>query len=196
MKIFLAQLTLAATLILFNYTYAQDPGNGAFGAASIKMTKMLGQNAAILGGKFGWVLDDQFVLGGGVYALMGGVNANFSDPVSGEQVRLNFNYGGLQLEYILLADEKVHASVDVLIAGAGNYYSVPDQSKPHTSYFTQSFTIYEPEINLEFTLLNWLHLDAAGSYRFVTGLDNNFENISANDIKGFSGAFTFKFGSY
>jgi hypothetical protein len=198
MRKYLPLLILVITLSLIRYTYAQepDPGNGAFGATSIKVTKMLGQSAAILGGRFGWVLDDQFVLGGGVYALAGGVNANFIDPVSGEEVRMNFNYGGLQLEYIFLAQDVVHASIDVLISGAGTYYSVPDQSKPHTSYFTQSFTIYEPEINLEFTLLNWLHLDASGSYRFVTGFDNNFENITANDIQGFSGILTFRFGSY
>lgn len=186
---------LVSALIITNLSYAQNEGEGAFGAASLKITKMLGQNAAILGGRFGWVIDSQFVLGGGVYALVGGVNANFTDPVSREEVKLNFNYGGLQLEYIFLSQSIVHGTIDLLIAGAGTYYSIPDQSKAHTSYFTQSFTVYEPEINIEFNLTKWLHLDASGSYRIVTGFDN-FQNIDANDIAGLSGALTFKLGSY
>ena len=188
-------LVLFLLVCEIKFIYAQDTNNGAFGSVSIKTTKILGQSASILGGRFGWIIDDQFVLGGGVYALVGGVNAGFFDPVSAEEVKLNFNYGGLQLEYIILARKTVHASVDVLIAGAGAYYSVPDQSKSHSSYFTQNFTVYEPEINIEFNLLDWLHLDAASSYRIVTGF-NNFQNINSNNLSGFCGVLTFKFGSY
>ena len=195
MKIFLPVIILLSSLIINNSSRAQAADNSAFGAASLKITKMLGQNSAILGGRFGWIIDNHFVLGGGVYALVGGVNANFTDPVSNEEVQLNFNYGGLQLEYVFFPQSAVHVSADLLIAGAGTYYSVPDQSKQHTSYFTQSFTVYEPELNLESDLLTWLHLDLSGSYRIVKGFDE-FQNITANDIEGFSGAITFKFGSY
>lgn len=193
MKIFLVHLFLITMISLLNCTYGQESGNDAFGAVSIKLTKMLGKSETLLGGRFGWVIDNQFVLGGGVYALVGGINTNFNDPNFSEGIQVNFNYGGLQLEYILLAKYNVHASFDILIAGAGLYYSY--QNKPNSAFSSQSFTIYEPELNLEFNLLTWLHLDASCSYKLVTGLDN-YGNITPNDVRGISGVLTFKFGSY
>ena len=177
-------------------SFAQKNIYGTFGAPEIKFTKLLDQNAAILGGRWGWVINKQFVLGAGVYALVGGVNTNVIDPISNEQVAVNFNYGGLELEYILLAEKVVHGSIDLLIAGAGTYFSVPDQSKPHTSYYTQSFTLYEPQLNLEFNIFKWLHLTSGVSYRIITGFENYLPGITALNLEGLSGTLTFKFGSY
>ncbi|MHB1688253.1 MAG: hypothetical protein ACYCVH_12880 [Ignavibacteriaceae bacterium] len=195
MKKSLAVIIFSVMLSLLSVTYAQQDNNGAFGAPEIKVTRILGQNTLIAGGRFGWIIDHQFVLGGGIYALTSVVNLNLHDPVSGEQLRLGFNCGGLEFEYIFLSEEKVHASIDMLFAGAGVTYSVPDQTKPHSSYFSQNLLVWEPQLNLEVNLLKWFHVDAGASYRLISSFESYY-GLTDKNLAGITGVLTFKFGSY
>ncbi len=191
----LSTMTIAIALIFFQTIKAQDNYYGAFGAPELKVTRILGQNALITGGRFGWVIDHQFVLGGGIYALTSTINLNLYDPISGEKLQLGFNYGGLEFEYIFFSEEKVHTSVDMLCAGAGVTYSVPDKSKPHSSYFSQNLLVWEPQLNLEVNVLKWLHIDAGASYRLVSSFQSYY-GLNDKNLEGLTGVITFKFGSY
>jgi len=178
-----------------NLSYAQQNDGGAFGAPVIKFSSMAGQNAILSGGRFGWVINKNIVLGGGFYALVNKVKTNIVDPLSGQEVLLGFNCGGLEIEYIFFPDSKIHASFDMFLAGAGDTFSVRDKSVPHTSYYSQDLLLWEPQINLEFEAADWLHMDAGVSYRIVTGYDIT-NGISRDDLKGISALLTFKFGRY
>ncbi|MHB8579517.1 MAG: hypothetical protein ACYDA4_06615 [Ignavibacteriaceae bacterium] len=195
MKTFILFTFLIIQFCFLNFTYAQKDNFGAFGAPELKFTRIVDQNALIVGGRFGWVIDSQFVLGGGIYALASIVNLNLYDPVSGEKLQLGFNCGGLEFEYIFFSEEKVHASVDMLCAGAGVTYSVPDKSKPHSSYFSQNLLVWEPQLNLEINVVKWLHIDAGASYRLVSSFQSYYGLMDKN-LEGLTGVITFKIGSY
>lgn len=183
------------SLAFLNNSFAQTAGNSAFGAPVIKFTSLNNQNAVILGGKFGWMINRSIVLGGGIYALSGNVKTGIIDPVSKQDAMLGLTYGGLEFEYVILADEPVHASIDMLFAGGGVTYEVPDRNVPHTSYFSQNLLVWEPEFNLEFKVINWLHIDTGISYRMISSYDSYY-GISKNELRGINGVLTFKFGKY
>jgi hypothetical protein len=189
--VLLALFTICSTSPLL----PQQNDGGAFGAPVIKFTSIGGQNATLVGGRFGWVIDGSIVLGGGFYGLTSKVKTNVIDPVSGQDVLLGFNCGGLELEYIFFSDSKIHASLDMFFAGGGLTYSVHDKSVAHTNYYSQDLLLWEPQANVEFEIADWFHLDAGVSYRIITSYDIVY-GISKDDLKGISALLTFKFGRY
>jgi len=186
---------LVGIVLCSNPLFSQQNDGSAFGAPVIKFTSIGGQNATLVGGRFGWVIDESIVLGGGFYGLTSKVKTNVIDPVSGQDVLLGFNCGGLELEYIFFSDSKIHASLDMFFAGGGLTYSVHDKSVAHTNYYSQDLLLWEPQANVEFEITDWFHLDAGVSYRIITSYDIVY-GISKDDLKGISALLTFKFGRY
>ncbi len=183
-------------ILLFNpKLFSQSFESSAFGAPVFKYTSIAGQNALIIGGRFGWIINKSIVLGGGFYGLASRVNTGYLDAKSGQNVMLGLNFGGLELEYIIFPESFVHGSVGMLLAGGGTYYSVENTNVPHGSYFSQDLLLWEPSINIEFNVLPWLHTDINISYRIITSYPENY-NISRNDLAGTSVGLSFKFGKY
>ena len=108
-------LLFTGLLLVTTKSYSQQNDNSAFGAPVIKFTSLVGQSAVLVGGRFGWVINKSIVLGGGIYGLINTVNTNVTDPISGQNVMLGFNCGGLEFEYIFFHDEPIHASFDMLV---------------------------------------------------------------------------------
>lgn len=175
--------------------FAQVADGGAFGAPVIKFSSIGGQNAIITGGRFGWVIDSSIVLGGGFYSLTNKVKTGTIDQINGSDVLLGFNCGGLEFEYLFYSGSKVHFSIDMFFAGGGLTFSASDNNTKHANYFSQDLLLWEPQLNVEFDLADWLHLDTGISYRIISGYTESY-GISLNDLKGISAAVTFKFGSY
>lgn len=180
---------------IFNHSFAQSTEYGAFGAPVVKYTRLINQSSIILGGRFGWIINKSIILGGGVYALASNVKTNMIDPKSGQDVLLGVTYGGLEFEYVLFPNEPVHASIDMLFAGGGLTFEVPNRSVPHTSYFSQDMLVWEPGINLEFDVVDWLHIDAGAGYRIISSYKTNY-GVGISNLEGMSGILTFKFGKY
>jgi hypothetical protein len=180
--------------------FSQQLDGGAFGAPVVKFSSIAGQNAILAGGGFGWVIDSSIVLGGGIYALESRVKTNIVDPISGQDVLLGFNCGGIELEYIFFPRNYIHASIDMFIAGAGTTYGVSNKSVPHSSYFSQNLLLVEPQVNIEFNIVDWLHIDTGVSYRICIppGTDSFYDTggIGLHDLQGLSVLFTFKFGEF
>ena len=188
-RIFFIILLLNSSLIFAQNHY------GAFGAPSIKYTSISGQTGLIIGGKFGLVINKSIVLGGGFYGLTNGIKTNTIDIPSGQNVLMNLNYGGLELEYIILPGSIIHGSIEILLAGGGVYCAVSDKSLPHNNYSKDDLLIYEPSINLELNTLSWLHTDLNISYRIVTSYKTLY-GISKEDLSGLTVGLVFKLGSY
>jgi hypothetical protein len=190
----------AYVIFLVKPVFSQQLDGGVFGAPVIKFSSMAGQNAILAGGRFGWVIDSSIVLGGGIYAMESSVKTNIVDPVSGQDVLLNFNCGGVELEYIFFPGNYIHASADMFIAGAGSTYGVSNKSVPHSSYFSQNLLLFEPQLNIEFNIVKWFHFDTGVSYRICIppGTDSfdDTGGISLHDLQGVSVLFTFKFGEF
>lgn len=183
-------LILTAPVVL-----PQKIENGAFGSPVIRYTSLLNQSSVIAGGRFGWVINKSIVLGGGFYGLVNNVNAGFKDKLSGQDVIMGFNFGGLELEYIFFPQSDVHFSVDMLFAGGGLYFSVADKNIPHDSYFSQDLLVWEPSINLEINTLSWLKTDLNFSYRIISSFKENY-GVRKSELTGPAFGIAFKLGSF
>jgi len=192
-----ASVTLLPLLIVLcaGQMCAQENDGSAFGAPVVKFSSFAGKSAILAGGRFGWAIDKNIVLGGGIYGLVNKVKTGIIDPLSGQDVLLGFNCGGLELEYIFFPDSKIHASVDMFLAGGGLTYAVSDKSVNHTNYFSNDLLLWEPQLSIEFEIVDWFHINTGVSYRIITSYEIA-NGISRDDLKGISALLTFKFGRY
>lgn len=171
---------------------AQNFESGAFIAPVFKYTRLINQSAFVTGIKAGWIINKKFVLGAGYYVSTSNVKTPYVDEQNNQNVMMNFNYGGLEFEYLLLNDGRFNLSLDMLLAGGGEEFYIRDKSK---NYGSANLLVWEPQLNLEIKLYSWLHADAGVSYRKVS---NNYVlyNVSKNDLQGLNILLTFKIGKY
>jgi hypothetical protein len=193
---FMLRILIVLYLLIFSLNLFAQNKYGAFGAPSIKYTSISNRGTLISGGKFGLVINKSIVLGGGFYGLLSGIKTNFIDVPSGQHIIMNMNYGGLDLEYILFPCSIMHVSLEILLAGGGLYFAVPDKSVPHNSYSKYDLLVYEPSLNIEFNASSWLHIDGNVSYRIITSYDYAAYGISKENLTGISVGLIFKLGSY
>lgn len=184
--------TILIIIVFIDSSFAQSLGNGAFAAPVLKFTKLIDQSSLILGVKGGWVINKKIVLGAGYYALTGRVKTSVVDNQSGQNVLMNFNYGGLEFEYLVLNDNTFNISVDMLLGGGGQNYSLENQNK---NYGTASLLVWEPQLNIEIKLYDWLHADAGISYRMISSYYKLY-SVTRDDMQGINVVLTFKFGEY
>ncbi len=168
--------------------------NGGFGGPVIKYTQIYDKSAVLLGGRGGWIINHTFVIGGGGYGLVNHINADYI--IDGNQALINFGYGGLELEYIILSDQMIHFSVYSLI-GAGNV-NFSDQShgdwEDGHNHGNDEFFVLEPAANVELNVISFFRINAGVSYRYISGV--NYNVLQNSDLAGFSGVLTLKFGSF
>jgi hypothetical protein len=189
-KYFLIFIT--GLFVLSNYTSGQNFESGAFGAPVIKYTRLAGQPALIVGGKGGWIINKRIVLGAGYYSLTSNVNSNVSDPESNQNLLLDFNYGGLELEYLLFYASRYNVTIGMLLGSGGLNFHIQDMNK---KFSNRNLLVWEPQLNFEAELFQWLHADAGISYRMISAYTELY-NISADDLQGINVLLTFKFGRY
>lgn len=174
---------------------AEQNSFGAYGAIEWKQTKIAGNNGSIIGVKFGWVICKNFVIGGAYNAVVNNVQTKEFDPISLSKPYLDFNYGGLYFEYVILPDRFIHSTVGITLAGGGLNFIPINDSAPHSDYSVANLLIFEPEINLEANLLKWFHLAVGASYRQIAS-SSDYYSVSFKELRGTSVKITFKFGSY
>ena len=195
MRTFLSVFIVIIFLLFPSVSFGQKIESSAFGAPVLKFTSLKGQSALVLGARGGWMINKSIVLGGGFYSLVNNVKSGIIDPQNGQNVSMGFNYGGLELEYIFLSEASIHASLDMLFAGGGVTFVASNENTSNLNYFSQDLLVWEPEVNLEFKIVNWLHLAAGISYRIISSY-SAYYGISKDDLTGINGVFTFKFGTY
>jgi hypothetical protein len=165
--------------------------SGGFGGPVLKITNLNGENAVMVGGRGGWVINHSFVLGGGGYGLVTEVNAKVSD--SAHQY-IEMGYGGLELEYIPSSNDLLHLSVGLLVGGGGIGYRSDDKDMFHSTHKNNSFFVLEPSVQANLNVTHYFRIAAGASYRYVGGLKSV---VSTNDdLSGPSALLTLKFGKF
>ena len=89
--------------------------SGGFGAPVVKFTQVNGEFGVLVGGRGGWIINHVFVLGGGGYGLVNDIWVRGFVP----EPRLQFGYGGIELEGIIASNSLVHFTVVGLVGGGG-----------------------------------------------------------------------------
>lgn len=179
-------------LILSTTSFSQNFESGAFAAPVLKFTRLINQSSLLLGVKGGWIINKKIVLGAGYYASAGGVKTTYIDNQSNQNIMMNFNYGGLEFEYLLFDDTGFNISLDMFFGGGGQNFSIGNVNK---NYGNASLLVWEPQLNLEYKLYDWLHTDAGISYRLISG-NYVLYSVTRDDMQGIDILLTFKIGKY
>lgn len=183
-----------------------EVSHGGFGGPVVKFTRINGQDAVLVGGRGGWVINHTFVIGGGGYGLVSDVRPTV--PGFFNQDKLMLGYGGLELEFILQSDRVVHLTVPVLI-GAGavgyrtGYWGDDFDLNLGIDNRFDTFFIIEPGVNLELNVASFFRINAGISYRHVAGvgvptdITGTQRPLTSNsELRGVSWMIGLKFGSF
>ena len=174
------------------------PQQGAYIAPVIKFSTMNSKDANFLGVKGGWVISNSFVIGAEFYALNSDLSSNWVIPSNGISPIIKFTTGGLNFEYIFMHEYIFSASAELFMGGAGIILQ-PD------AFYGGDFLVWEPQLNANVNLNDWLHLSVGVSYRSTSSLDNyhidgsgNFPplNLNIKDLRGLAGSVSLIFGMY
>jgi hypothetical protein len=165
--------------------------SGGFGGPVLKVTSINGENAVMIGGRGGWIINHSLVLGGGGYGLVTEVKAKKTDSL---RQYVEMGYGGLEIEYITASNDLLHLSMGLLVGAGGIGYKHTDNNDFMDSHKNNSFFVLEPSVSANLNVTHSFRIAAGVSYRYVSGLKSI---VSTNaDLSGPSAILTLKFGKF
>jgi len=168
-----------------------DIESGGFGGPVLKITNINSENAVLVGGRGGWIINHSFVIGGGGYGLVTDVKAKATDSI---HQYIEMGYGGLEIEYIASSNDLIHLSMELLVGGGGVGYKYENNDGFNASHNMNSFFVLEPSIHANLNITHFFRMAAGVGYRYVSGLKSA---VSTNaDLSGPSAILTFEFGKF
>ncbi len=195
------------SLLISAQTFAQEETlisgpveNGGYGGPVVKFSTVSDKFAVLVGGYGGWLINHSFMIGGGGYGLVNSIHASRAAQTyygTGDNLRVQFGYGGLVLEYIGIPNNLIHFSVSALIgAGGVNYNYLYDVYLPYfeNTQHNSSCFVLEPTAGVELNVTPFFRMNAGVGYRLVRGTD--LPGITDADLSNVSGHITFKFGKF
>ncbi len=164
----------------------QDVRYDVMAAPMLKFSQLNDTFAFLTGGKLGWIINHQYLVGVEGYWL---VNDVPGPEVNGAlKPDLAMNYGGLTAEYIITPHNTVHFSVATLV-GMGSvsydYSSVKDDD---------TYWVVEPSLNTYLNMTEYLKLGLGVGYRYVSDVD--LGGLEGKDLSGVVATLSINFGSY
>jgi hypothetical protein len=172
-----------------------DFARGGYGGPVLMYSRVLDRDAIFFGGRGGWIVGHRFVLGGGGFGMTTRPPAPEGAPDVGEDLRLDFGYGGVWLEYILLPDKVVHATVGTLIGGGGTSYTrVRRTEREDREVESDPVFVLDPVVSIELNVIRFMRVSAGVGYRYVGSV--NLPGLRREDLSGFTGSVMLKFGRF
>ena len=167
----------------------QEFENGGFGGPVLKITPIHGKTGILLGGRGGWIINHSFILGGGGYGLVSNITA--SKPGPWGEPYINFEYGGLELEYIHRWERLMHLSFGLLVGGGsvGVRRGNGSESGDKDAFFTM-----EPWVNGNLNVTDFFRISVGASYRWVSG--SHSSAASDSELSGAAAMLLLRFGSF
>ena len=184
--------------------FSGDIKLGGFGGPEVRYTRIQGEDAMLVGGKGGLLLNHSFVIGGAGYGIVTSHKVDGYDWSGIEPFKardsvacLEGGWGGLYMEYINHPHKRIHLAASALIGAGGLVYTNPrdwDDDKKHEIYESSAFFVFEPGIWIELNVFKFMRIDFGAAYRVVAGLD--LPNTENSDLSGPSLNMAVKFGSF
>ncbi len=172
-----------------------EVSQGGYGGPVLIYSRVLGRDALFLGGQGGWIANHHFVLGAAGFAMVSHISAPAGAVDVGQDLRFEFGYGGLWLEYIFLPDKLVHASLGTLLGGGVVDYSRVHHAD-HEDRTVESDVVFvaAPVLSAELNITRALRLSLGAGYRYVGSV--NLTGVRREDVSGFTGSVMLKFGQF
>ncbi len=153
--------------------------HGGFGGPSLGAGQLLDGVVPLVGGRGGWIVDHRFVLGAALYALPRVGSWPTVEDADGNRERRGFWHGGLWLEYLLPARDRLHFSVGTML---GASYLERSDSQPGLLGVSA-----EPTATAGITFTRFFRADLAVGYRVTPTLP---------ELHGLTTSLLLRFGSF
>lgn len=170
---------------------SNDIESGGYGGPEVKFGNINGEWEVLVGGRGGWIINHQFVLGGAGYGLTTQGETNPGSVIPYLNDKFDMGYGGLLLGYISRSNRLVHVTADVLIGGGG---LSPADETFQGSFDSDAFFILEPAVNFELNISRKIRFGFGGSYRVISGIE--YFDLDNEDIGGMTINLILKFGKF
>lgn len=163
-----------------------------FGGTVIKFTKISNEFGVLIGGRGGWVLYDNFFIGGGGYGLLMGNDIEIDRNES--KAKINLGYLGFEFEYAVVKNNLFSVSLYTLLGGGAlSYTDLEAGLDLHKKNSSDTFIVVEPGINIYFNAVKWLSIGTGINYRFLSEEKSGYPYKI--DIAGLSVGINFRFGN-
>lgn len=140
----------------------------------------------LAGGKLGWIINYQYLLGVEGYWL---VNDVPGPEIGGTRAPdLAMKYGGLTLEYIITPLNTVHFSFATLAAMGSVAYDYSNVRDDDT------YWVIEPSFNVYLNMTQYLKLGLGAGYRYVSDVD--LGGLTGENLRGVVATLSINFGSF
>lgn len=182
-----------------NTLVSGEYSSGGYGALMVKYRTIADQESVWSGGRGGWIVNHNFVFGGGGYGLC---NQPTVAKLSFEDVRVAGGYGGLFFEYIFFPKRTVHFSTGVM-AGAGGFafytggasdWEDDWEDGDYNTLTSGVAFVANPWVSVDINVLPFMRIGIEGDYMIYEGV--NYGAIRDKDMGGPSIGMTFKFGRF
>ncbi len=172
--------------------------SGGFGGPVIKFTQIQGDNSVLIGGRGGWIIGHQLIVGGGGYGLANSIDIP-EYQINNKPAEMHFGYGGLELEYIIKPSSLIHYSVYCLLGGGAVEYADNDGSKwsdsgDYTATVMDEFWVIEPAVHATINIATFFRISTGVSYRQVGNV--KLAGTSNSDLSGPAFNITLRFGKF
>ena len=180
--------------------------NGGWGAPVASYTRIMDQDAMLVGARGGWIIDHRLTLGIAGHGLVTPVENDAYDAHLVGTGRTLFNnslfqagYGGLLIEPIIAYRSPVHVSLPIVIGAGGCGYSVYSDLPPDFDPLTykddvQAFFAAEAGVDLEINMVRMVRLGLGASYRYTSDL--TLPGTPADALRGFNASMSIKVGVF
>jgi hypothetical protein len=166
--------------------------SGGYGAPVVSYTRFAGADSLLVGGRGGWVLNHQLVIGGGGFGLATPPRQTIGVAPDEADYQHTFGYGGLWLEYLIAPMSTVHGSVGTLIGAGGITYQ---RFRPDTHNVEKtSVFVLDPVVAVEVNVTTFLRVAVQSGYRVVRGGD--LATLSNSAASGVTLGAALKFGGF
>ena len=180
--------------------------SGGWGGPTASFTRVLDQDAMLVGLRGGWIIDHHFTIGLAGHGLVTPVrNAAYDAHLQDlgrdlrHRSRFQLGYGGLLLEPVIAPASPVHVSLPVLIGAGGCGYQTftgefMDIDPETWEDDVQAFFVVEPGIELEVSLVRLVRIGLGASYRYTS--DILLPATERDALNGFNATFAVKVGVF
>lgn len=209
---------LAASTLAFSATASAAPetlfggdgtiSHGGFAAPLLKVTHIDGHSRVLVGLEGAWIVNHALYVGLSGVGMAKGIETNVVDS-AGDRQYMHMGYGGILLGMTFGSDKLLHFAFQNVIGG-GNAILTPSkwddgENNQHDecdwdedtrcSWNDTPFFVWEPNLQAEINITNWMRIAAGAGYRFTWTIEEK-NGYEGNDLGGLTASLAFKFGKF
>jgi len=187
--------------------------HGGWAAPTASYTRMLKQDAMLVGLRGGWLVNHRLTIGVAGHGMVTSLGNKAYDnaiiesgSLPGRSSRFNMGYGGLLIEPIIAYKSPIHISLPIIIGAGGCAYTTGypwneehhDGTGDHHDFNYRddaaAFFVIEPGLELEMNLIPYLRIGVGASYRYTTDID--LPGTAKDALHGLTTGVSIKVGKF